>query len=146
MSVSPTCRRAGAVFIVFILSGTFAAAQSTSRVSGQVINANTQKPVKAAVVLIEELKRETVTDADGRYTVDNVPAGVYHLVVAAPGFTMQRAEVTVAAAPLVVDVAVPCAHQDSPGAPVPGRTSVVRRRAACRASLPVCPRALGVRS
>jgi iron complex outermembrane receptor protein len=100
-------RSACAAVVALIVTSGVAAAQSPGKVSGQVVNATTQKPLKGAVVLIEELKRETATDADGRYALDNLAAGAYHMVIAAPGFTTQRTEITVAAAPLVVDIAAP---------------------------------------
>ena len=97
------CAAAAFVFV----GGGLAAAQSAGTVSGHVVNGNTQKPVKGAVVLIEELKRETTTDGEGRYGIDNVATGVYHVTVVAPGFTPQRTEITITSSPLTVDVALP---------------------------------------
>ena len=95
------------VLVSFIFAGGVVSAQTAVTVSGQIVSETSQKPVKAAVVLIEELKRQSTTDNDGRYAFDGVAPGVYHLTVGAPGFTPQRAEVTVTAAPLVVNVAMP---------------------------------------
>jgi iron complex outermembrane receptor protein len=103
-------RRVCAALLVVLFSGGLAAAQTSSgAISGRVVNGNSQKPLKGAVVVLEEIRREATTDSDGRYSLPNVPPGVYHLTVAAPGFTPQRTEVTVTASstPLVVDVASP---------------------------------------
>jgi iron complex outermembrane receptor protein len=113
MSIGHVLRRLCAAIVFLIFSGGLvaaqnaAAAQGAGKVSGQVVNGNTQKPLKGAVVLIEELKRDATTDADGRYAIENIPSGIYHLTIIATGFTQQRTEITVTPSPLTVDVAVP---------------------------------------
>ena len=113
MSMSWVLRRQCAAIMLLIFSGGLVAAQnavaaqSAGKVSGQVVNATTQKPLKGAVVLIEELKRDATTDADGRYAIDGIPSGVYHVSIVAPGFVPQRTEINVTASPLTLDVAAP---------------------------------------
>jgi iron complex outermembrane receptor protein len=112
MTVHGVFRRARAAVVllvfgfVFIGGGAIASAQSSATVSGQVVNSVTLKPLKAAVVTIEELRRDARTNDEGRYTIDNIAAGKYHVLVVAPGFTPQRTEITVAAAPLTADVSI----------------------------------------
>ncbi len=107
MSVGTGFARLRAVAIFVFVGGSIAAAQNAGTVSGHVVNGNTQKPVRDAVVSVEELKRETKTDADGRYTIDSIAPGTYHITVVAPGFTPQRTEIAVTPATLTVDVALP---------------------------------------
>jgi iron complex outermembrane receptor protein len=57
-------------------------------------------------VLVEGTKLEAKSAADGAYVISGVPAGTYHLLVVAPGFIPSRADLTVAAIPVALDVAV----------------------------------------
>ena len=72
-------------------------------VSGQVRKAGTLEPVRDAVVLVEGTTIRTTTDADGRFTLEGVPAADAHLLIVSPGFLPLRADVVVTdgvAAPL----------------------------------------------
>jgi iron complex outermembrane receptor protein len=60
----------------------------------------TLKPVPAALVVVEGLKIEARSDADGRFSLPNVPPGTHHLIVTARGFVPLRTEVTVSQAPV----------------------------------------------
>ncbi|MCX2742089.1 TonB-dependent receptor [Pontibacter anaerobius] len=69
-----------------------AASKSTARMvtlSGHVREAKTKEPGIGATVLIEELKKGTVTDAKGYYTF-SVPAGNYTLEVRTVGMVTDR--------------------------------------------------------
>lgn len=83
-----------------------ASAQSApgSALRGRLVNSLSGDPVAGAVVVIEELRREATAGADGGFTFDGVPAGAYHLVVRAQGYSSRRTEVQAGAAP--VDVMV----------------------------------------
>ena len=119
MSIGRVIRRLCAAVILLIFSGglttaqtaaapqSAAAAQSAGKVSGQVVNATTQKPLRGAIVLIEELKRDATTDGDGRYAIENLPTGVYHVSIVAPGFVPQRTEINVTTSPVTLDVTAP---------------------------------------
>src|SRR5262245_6791240 len=61
---------------------------ATRRVSGSVLDAARQRPIQGASIWVGAA--ETVTDADGRFSVD-VPVGTTSgLVVKAPGYEMRR--------------------------------------------------------
>ncbi|HEY7497893.1 MAG TPA: TonB-dependent receptor [Vicinamibacterales bacterium] len=75
-------------------------------VSGRLYHSVSLKPVANATVLVEGTKLETKSDSDGRYSIPNVPQGAYHLIIIAPAFVPTRAELTVAQAPVTLDVAV----------------------------------------
>jgi iron complex outermembrane receptor protein len=83
-----------------------AAAQTAATVSGHLFHSVTTKPIVGATVLIEGTKLETKSATDGSYSISNVPAGTYHLLVVAPGFMPARAELNVTAAPVTLDVTV----------------------------------------
>ena len=57
-------------------------------------------------MLVEGTKLEGKSRADGTYAIANVPPGDHHLIVVAPGFVAARADVTVGASPVTLDVAV----------------------------------------
>ena len=59
-----------------------------------------------AAVVIDELKREARTGADGVYRFDNVPPGIYHVDVRAEGYSTHRTEVTVTAQGGTLDLVV----------------------------------------
>ena len=82
-----------------------ASAQTGTTLSGKVTQEGGQ-PLSSAVVIIDELRREVRTAADGTYTFANVPPGSYHVGVRAEGYSTRRAEVTVGAQPASLDIAV----------------------------------------
>lgn len=73
--------------------------------TGKVTRAGGEAMAGAAVV-IEELRRETRTDADGVYRFDGIDAGAYHVSVRADGYSSRRAEVSVTAAGATLDLEV----------------------------------------
>jgi len=60
--------------------GSTALAQSTGRVSGVVTMQETGDPLHGANILLVELNRSTLSDDDGGYSFDRLPAGRYHVV------------------------------------------------------------------
>lgn len=81
-------------------------AQTGTTLSGTVTQAETGQPMAAALVVIDELRREVRTAADGAFRFDNVPPGEYHVGVRAEGYTTRRTEVTVGTEPARLDMAV----------------------------------------
>jgi iron complex outermembrane receptor protein len=75
------------------------AAGQPATITGQVRRAGTLKPVNKATVLVEGTSLAAATDADGRFTIANVPAGAHHLVIAAPDLMPLRVDVAVGAGP-----------------------------------------------
>ena len=50
-------------------------AQNTGRITGRAVNAATNRPLPGVQVFIPETGLGNITDADGRYLLQNVPAG-----------------------------------------------------------------------
>lgn len=71
----------------------------SAAISGQVRRAGSMRPIQGATVLVEGTSIQATTDAQGRFTLPNVPAGAHHLIVAAPTFIPLRIDVTVGATP-----------------------------------------------
>src|SRR2546427_4787002 len=75
---------AGAIF----LFGS-AWAGTTGQLSGVIHDAKTGEPISLASVAVPELKRGAVTDAQGNYTILNLPAGRYSVRVSLLGYVPQ---------------------------------------------------------
>jgi iron complex outermembrane receptor protein len=73
-------------------------AQSGGAVSGRLLNSLSGDAISGATVIIEELRRQTTSGADGTFSFTAVPPGSYHLMVKADGFSSRRTEITVAGA------------------------------------------------
>lgn len=97
-------RGVSAVALVFTLALS-AWAQGGAAVSGTVKRDNGD-PMAGAAVVIEELKREVRTEADGTYRFENVPPGDYHVSVRAAGYSTRRTEVTVTPQGATLDLVV----------------------------------------
>jgi iron complex outermembrane recepter protein len=82
-------------------------AQGTAVLQGRLVNSLSGEPVAGATVVIDELRRETVSAPDGTFRFDNLAPGPYHVYVRTAGYSARRTEVTVAAdASKPVDVQV----------------------------------------
>jgi hypothetical protein len=135
-SAAPRAVQGGLVFVCLFLFAASAAAQGVT-VSGRLYHSVNLKPVAGATVLIEA-QAETKSTADGVYSIANVPAGTYHLLVVAPGFMPTRAELTVAQAAVAR-----CCHR-SGAALLGGRVGQPRRAQPVRfLSADVRPRGAG---
>ena len=58
-----------------------AAAQTGTTLSGKVTQGENNQPMAGALIVIDELRRETTAGEDGSYRFDNVPPGQYHVGV-----------------------------------------------------------------
>jgi len=85
-----------AVCAVLLCLGVPVYAQPAHGVSGRLFNSLSGVPIPGALVVIEELRRETTSAADGTFSFAEVPAGRYHLMVKADGYSSRRTEIAVA--------------------------------------------------
>jgi iron complex outermembrane receptor protein len=88
------------------LLGVQVQAQSGGVISGRLLDSLTGQAIAGATVIVEELRRETTSDATGGFSFAGVPAGSYHLMVKADGYSSRRTEITATAtaAPVTVQV------------------------------------------
>jgi iron complex outermembrane recepter protein len=100
-----TLVRACAVLVVLMTTAQ-AFAQHGVPLKGRLLNSLNATPLSGATVQIDELRRQTTSEADGTFTFKNVPPGTYHLVVFAQGYSTRRTEVRAAAdaAPIELQV------------------------------------------
>src|SRR5688572_22578753 len=105
MQVRTLCRACALLAVVFTLS-VDAAAQAGAPLSGRLVNSLSGDPISAATIVLEELRREAMSAADGTFAFDSVPPGRYHLSVRSEGYSDRRTEVTVSAAATPIEVRV----------------------------------------
>lgn len=74
-------------------------ASRAATLSGQLRQTGSLKPVAGVVVLVEGTALQGTSDAEGRFSIPDVPPGAHHLIVAATGFVPLRAEVMVGDVP-----------------------------------------------
>src|SRR5688500_7509448 len=89
-----------------LIFATHSTAQDGALLSGRLINSLTGDPVAGATVVLEEMKRQSQSGADGSFTFDNVPPGRYHVSARAQGYSTRRTEVVVAAGAPAIEVLV----------------------------------------
>jgi TonB-linked SusC/RagA family outer membrane protein len=71
------------------------AAQQTGTVQGTVTNKQNGKPVVGANVFIQSINKGSATNADGKFTINDVPYGKYKLRVSFIGFTTKNITINV---------------------------------------------------
>ena len=59
----------------FVLQVVFLYAQSATGVSGKIVDSKSQKAIQNVVVSIPNTNLSQLTDSDGRFSIENVPAG-----------------------------------------------------------------------
>lgn len=75
-----------AVFLFFSQSMVLFAQQPTGAIAGIVVDEETRKPLTGAHLRILELDQGVVTDIEGRFRIEEVPAGVYTVEISYIGF------------------------------------------------------------
>lgn len=98
------CRAIVAAVLV-LFTAVPALAQGGASLSGRVSRDNGE-PMDGAAVVLDELKREVRTAADGTYRFDSVPPGNYHVSVRAEGYSTRRTEIAVTSAGATLDLVV----------------------------------------
>ena len=73
------------LFLLLFLAGTNIAF-SQHNINGTVLDAQTQMPVIGAAIFIPKLDKGTVTDLDGKFTLENLPQGSFDFVTSSLGF------------------------------------------------------------
>jgi hypothetical protein len=79
------------------LTAAGAEAQERARVTGQVMHAETGAPLAQVQVSLDGTGLGTLTNANGRFVILNVPAGTYEVRAARIGYGAQTQEITAAA-------------------------------------------------
>lgn len=83
------------LLLVFSFLSTAAFAQKGGTVRGKVLDAENGEPIAFGTVLLEGTTIGVNTDLDGFFSMANVPAGTYTLVVSYVGYTTESLEIKV---------------------------------------------------
>jgi hypothetical protein len=87
------------IALFFHLFGAHIYSQSdkkTGKITGTVIEKNTQLPVIGAIILIEGTKAGSTTDSEGRFIIQNIEVGTYTLKASCVGYkTIYKTDVVI---------------------------------------------------
>jgi iron complex outermembrane receptor protein len=83
------------IFLAFVGSSYSASAQQRGTISGTVLNQETNQPIADANVVLAHTTIGTTTDADGTFTLQNVPSGTQKLIFSFVGFKKQTQSITI---------------------------------------------------
>jgi TonB-linked SusC/RagA family outer membrane protein len=86
---------AAITFVIVAGLPSIAVAQATGRITGQVTDAAGGRPVPDAQVVVIGADRGAVTNSDGRYRIENVPAGTHQLRTRKIGYSIKLSSVSV---------------------------------------------------
>src|SRR5262245_38062695 len=93
--------------------------------AGTVRNESTGETIPGALVTLADLNRAVTTDASGRYTLTDVPAGPQHLSIRAIGYQSRTLHALVpGAGRLTIDVSLRAAPVHLPSLEVRGNLAV----------------------
>ncbi len=79
--------RASIISLLLLMSFSLCAAQGAGVLEGVILDKSTGEPVIGATVLLPALKKGASADIDGKYRIDNLPAGIYKAEIAAISYT-----------------------------------------------------------
>ncbi|MBU1935946.1 carboxypeptidase-like regulatory domain-containing protein [bacterium] len=74
------------VFLLLLLSTTLSAQTVSGRVKGVVLDQVTRETIPLASVVVVGSSRGAAADIDGKFFIDNLAPGVYHLRASAMGY------------------------------------------------------------
>lgn len=78
---------------MLLLLAVSAIAHGQNSVSGTILNKETEQPIIGATIYIPELEKGKITDFDGRFSFETLPAKNYNLVISFLGFTTKTVAV-----------------------------------------------------
>ena len=75
------------------ITAAVAAETPNAHIEGVVIDASSKEPLSGATLFIEELKKTVLTDANGEYSVPDIPAGTYTVTINYVGYTSKTQKI-----------------------------------------------------
>ncbi len=97
-------------FVMVLIWTSVAAAQDVSRalgvITGTIVDARTGQPLPGVLVELRKPAQAVVTDGEGRFRLDAVPAGTHELYVSLVGYALAKRDVTVTSGEASVSIAL----------------------------------------
>ena len=87
--------------ILFIMEVFFGFAQTSTGLTGKVVDSKTQKPLQNVVATIQNSNLTEVTDVSGKFTFKNVPVGSQLLQIKSSGYKNQLLTVDIEAGKII---------------------------------------------
>lgn len=83
-------RKWGTLVLLLLAAPTLALAQSTGKIAGSVVDAETGESLPGASVILEGTSFGAATDIDGQFEIFEVPPGTYVVVTSYTGYATER--------------------------------------------------------
>ena len=80
------------VFLMVVLGFGFCLAQTTGKITGQVVDGNTGEPLAGANISLLQTSFGAAADANGNYFILNIPPGTYDVQANMMGYTSVKME------------------------------------------------------
>jgi TonB-linked SusC/RagA family outer membrane protein len=126
---STVLRRLGGAVVLLVCTATLAAAQATGSIRGRVTDAGSQRPLGSAQVQVAGSALGALSNANGEYSIVNVPEGTHSLTIRRLGYARVTRSVTVTAGSETrVDVEVSSAPASLDAVVVTGTAGEVEKR------------------
>ena len=91
-------RAFGILLLVFLLSSNYIFASTTGKISGRVVDAETNQPLPGVNIVLQGTNYGAATDENGEYVILNIPAGTHILNFSMIGYakyTVENVRVTI---------------------------------------------------
>ena len=85
------------MLLAFLCIGIGLAVAQVTKVTGVVVDADTEEPIIGASVLVKGTTIGTITDIDGKYEINNIPATGKSLMISFVGMRTVEVPITTSA-------------------------------------------------
>src|SRR5882757_4567194 len=78
--------KSGISILAFIIASIPAYCQITGSIKGKLYDKATKQTIAGASIALKEIKKGTLADTTGTFTLDNIPEGNYSMVISLIGY------------------------------------------------------------
>ena len=77
------------LFIILLLNSVLSVAQNSGKLTGKILDKQTQLPLEGAIIILEDTAMGIATDVDGYFSLEDVPTKSYNVTVSYLGYQTQ---------------------------------------------------------
>ena len=77
------------LILVLLLNSVFSIAQNSGKLTGKILDKQTQLPLEGAIIILEDTTMGIASDADGYFSLEDVPTKSYNITVSYLGYQTQ---------------------------------------------------------